>query len=74
GLSARQRRLNVAGAFHVPDKWQKDFRDKNVLLIDNVITTGATVEACTRALMRSEAERVDILTPARVVRPQQLSY
>ena len=40
-----------------------------VLLVDDVLTTGATVEACTRVLQRGGARHVDVLTLARVVRP-----
>jgi predicted amidophosphoribosyltransferase len=43
-------------------------RGKTVLLVDDVLTTGATVEACTRALQRGGARHVDVLTLARVVR------
>ena len=39
--------------------------------LDDVMTTGATVEACARALKRAGAAGVDVLTLARVVRPQQ---
>jgi len=42
---------------------------KTVLLIDDVLTTGATAEACARVLQRGGAEHVDVLTLARVVRP-----
>jgi predicted amidophosphoribosyltransferase len=42
---------------------------KSVLLIDDVLTTGATVEACVRVLQRGGARHVDVLTLARVVRP-----
>ena len=44
-------------------------RARSVLLIDDVLTTGATVEACARALQRGGARHVDVLTLARVVRP-----
>jgi predicted amidophosphoribosyltransferase len=40
------------------------------LLIDDVLTTGATVEECSRVLKRAGARTVDVLTLARVVRPQ----
>ena len=42
---------------------------KTVLLVDDVLTTGATVEACARVLQRGGARHVDVLTLARVVRP-----
>lgn len=69
-LNGRQRRLNVAGAFRVDPRHAATVRDKSVLLIDDVLTTGATVEACTRALLRAGATAVDVLTLARVARPQ----
>ena len=43
-------------------------KDKAVLLVDDVLTTGATVEACALALQRAGARHVDVLTLARVVR------
>ena len=44
-------------------------RARSVLLVDDVLTTGATVEACARVLQRGGARHVDVLTLARVVRP-----
>jgi ComF family protein len=68
--NARERRLNVAGAFRVHPYRRDHVRDKSILLIDDVLTTGATVEACARVLLRAGAASVDVLTLARVVRPQ----
>jgi len=68
--SAKARRRNVLGAFRVPPAKTAQVRGRNVLLIDDVFTTGATLNACARALKRAGAARVDALTLARVVRPQ----
>lgn len=64
--SAKARRRNVLGAFRVarPDA----VRGKKLVLIDDVFTTGATVDACARALKRAGADKVFVLTLARVVR------
>ncbi len=67
--SARARRRNVRGAFVVPRGRAGAFQGKTVLLVDDVLTTGATVEACARALKRAGAAKVLVLALARVVRP-----
>lgn len=69
GLDAGQRRRNVTGAYRVGKAASKRLKDKNVILIDDVFTTGATAEACAKALKRAGARRIDVLTLARVVRP-----
>lgn len=69
GLSADQRRRNVAGAFAVPEKRRAAVQGRNVLLVDDVITTGATAEACAKALLKAGAVRVDVLALARVTNP-----
>lgn len=66
GLTHDQRRRNVAGAFKVPGARRHRVVGRNVLLVDDVITTGATAEACARALKRAGAARVDVLALARV--------
>jgi ComF family protein len=68
--SAKARRRNVLGAFRVPPAKVAEVRGRKVLLVDDVFTTGATLNACARALKRAGASRVDALTLARVVRPQ----
>ena len=68
GLSARARRRNVAGAFAVRPRRAGLVEGKRVLLVDDVLTTGATLSACTRALKRAGARHVDVLVLARVVR------
>jgi ComF family protein len=66
GLTAEQRRRNVAGAFAVRTDWAGRLKGQRILLIDDVLTTGATVEACARVARRAGAERVDALVFARV--------
>ncbi len=68
GLGARQRRKNVRGAFRVPPVYKARLAGRKILLIDDVLTTGATIEAASRALLRGGAASVDCLTFARVVR------
>jgi ComF family protein len=68
GLSATGRRRNVRGAFAVRRDLADRVRDARVLLIDDVLTTGATVEACAGVLKRAGAGTVDVVTLARVVR------
>jgi ComF family protein len=69
GLSADQRRRNVAGAFRVEKGREAEVKGRKLVVVDDVITTGATAEACARVLKRSGAARVDILALARVVEP-----
>lgn len=66
GLSAAQRRRNVAGAFAVAARWRERVAGAGIVLVDDVLTTGATVEGCARTLRRAGAARVDVLTFARV--------
>lgn len=66
GLADAQRRRNVAGAFFVPHS--EAVRGKRILLIDDVLTTGATSRVCAAALHAAGAERVIVLTIARVDR------
>ncbi len=66
GLSLNGRRTNVAGAFKVPPQMRGNIKSKNVLLIDDVYTSGASVKAATKTLLRAGAGAVDILTFAKV--------
>jgi ComF family protein len=70
GLTAAQRRKNVAGAFRVTAA--KGALRKRVVVVDDVITTGVTAEACARVLKRAGASRVDILALARAVEPSAM--
>jgi ComF family protein len=67
GLSRSQRASNVQGAFKVPDDRKAAIQGRRVILIDDVLTSGATVDACARALLRARAASVDVLVFARVV-------
>jgi ComF family protein len=71
GLSAAQRRKNVAGAFRVTAA-KGALRGRRIVVVDDVITTGATAEACARVLKRAGAARVDILALARAVEPSSM--
>jgi ComF family protein len=66
GKSGSGRRRNVAGAFHVPDRRRARVEGRRILLIDDVLTTGATAEGCARALKQAGAARVDVAVLARV--------
>ena len=67
GLSRSQRASNVQGAFKVATDRSSDIAGRRVILIDDVLTSGATVDACARALLRAKAASVDVLVFARVV-------
>ena len=67
GLSKPQRASNVQGAFKVASPRQSQIAGRRVVLIDDVLTSGATVDACARALLRAKAAQVDVLVFARVV-------
>ena len=66
GLGLRARQDNVRGAFLTKPEQAQRFLGLNVLLVDDVLTTGSTVEAATRSLLRAGAGQVNVLTFARV--------
>jgi len=65
-LSGVEREKGLSGAFHVIEK--EELLGKSVLLVDDVYTTGATVNECSKVLVRGGAERVDVLTLAHALR------
>lgn len=67
GQTRKQRLQNVKGAFGVPKTYQSLVQGKNILLIDDVMTTGATLEEAAHTLLRFKARAVRALSVARVV-------
>jgi ComF family protein len=70
GLNHNQRRRAVTGAFKVGQS--NVVKDRTIILVDDVLTSGSTAEACASALLRAGAGRVELICWARVVRPAQL--
>lgn len=66
GKSARGRRLNVKAAFSVTEVGRRRVKGRRILLVDDVLTTGATAEACTKVLLAAGARAVDLAVIARV--------
>jgi predicted amidophosphoribosyltransferase len=66
GLDKSERAHNVQGAFRVPAHGKAEVAGRK-LLVDDVLTSGATVDACSRVLLRAGAASVDVLVFARVV-------
>ena len=63
GLNPEERRRNVKGAFSV--KRQEEVKNKRILLIDDICTTGATVDECSKVLLTAGVKEVTVLTLAR---------
>ena len=73
GLTRDQRRQNLRGAFAVPPDGAGRILGKSVLLVDDVITTGTTVNACARQLKRAGAARVDVVALALVTNASRVN-
>jgi ComF family protein len=65
GLNKTEREENIKGAFVVTDK--KKVSDENIILVDDVYTTGATINECAKTLLKTGAQKVAVLTLARVI-------
>lgn len=68
GLTRHQRRENVRGAFVVPKKFVSVVEGRNIILVDDVFTTGTTVEECARVFKRAGVAEVWVVTAARVTK------
>ena len=71
-LSAEQRRKNVSGAFVADPQLLSDV--KKVVLLDDVITTGATINECTRLLKKSGVRKITVLTIARTPKSKRVAF
>lgn len=69
-LGRAERQRNVAAAFRIRERYRARLAGARVLLVDDVLTTGATARACAKALTDAGAGSVDVLTLARVVRAE----
>lgn len=68
GLTRAERAANLQGAFRVTEEAKPRLQGKRIVLIDDVLTTGSTANAASRALLRGGAKTIDVLVFARVVR------
>ena len=66
-LNRKQRQRNVKKAFYIPSKQIPFLQNKKIALIDDVFTTGATINECTRILLKAGCAEVRVITLARVV-------
>ena len=73
GLTRAGRTRNLRGAFAVPASQKPHIAGRRLVLVDDVLTTGATAEAVTRVLRRAGAAEVSVLTAARVVMPERVT-
>ena len=72
GLRRAQRRTNVKGAFHIHPKGRDAIQGKNIILVDDVMTSGATMANCVTCLRKAGARRVDLVLLARVIHDYEM--
>jgi ComF family protein len=72
-LPKKDRIKNVERAFHVPAAKKRALKGKTVVLVDDVFTTGATLNACAKVLLKAGALEVHALTLGRVLKPQHIA-
>lgn len=68
GLTRKQRIENVKGAFAANPRYAQLIKGKNILLVDDVLTTGSTMEQCAKILLKAGAMQVNVLTLARAIK------
>lgn len=73
GLSRSERAANIQGAFRVPAEDRGAVAGRRLIVVDDVLTSGATADGCARALLRAGAASVDVLIFARVAEPARTS-
>ena len=66
-LPAKQRKTNVKGSFALDGKYEDAIKDKKIILVDDVFTTGSTVNECSKILKRGRAKKVTVITFAKVI-------
>jgi ComF family protein len=74
GLTRERRGKNIIGSFGVNEKYAHLLSNKNVLLVDDVFTTGSTVNECSRILKKHGASHVSVLTLAKVALGKDVIY
>ena len=67
GLTSKERESNVRGAFRLTDKFLERYQGEHIVIIDDVVTTGATIEAIARCFPAKYRDKVNVLSFARVV-------
>lgn len=67
GLTKKQRKDNLRNAFEINKKHQDTIKNKNILIVDDVMTTGATLENCSKILKQHGANKVFVLTIAKTI-------